>query len=69
LSGLLALPIGFVLLAVAQSRAGLSPIWVPIVIFAGFAAVTVLEGQLGGIVGDVLMLVGFGYAGLRLARR
>jgi hypothetical protein len=41
---------------------------VPIAVFLGFAVVTVLEGQLGGIAGDLFMLAGFGYAGLRLAR-
>jgi hypothetical protein len=66
--GLLALPIGFILLTLSQWRAGLAPVWVPIAVFLGFAVVTVLEGQLGGITGDLFMLAGFGYAGLRLAR-
>ena len=66
--GLLALPIGYILLAAGAWRARFTPSWVPLVVFAAFAILTVLDGRVGGIAGDVVLLVGLGYPGLRLMR-
>jgi hypothetical protein len=66
--GLLALPLGLILLAFAVWRAGAVAIWVPLVVLAAFAVVTVAEGMLGGVVGDALMFAGLGSVGLRLLR-
>jgi hypothetical protein len=69
LLGVLVLPVGFVLLTAGLWRARRVPVWVPVVVLVAFAVLTVLEGQFGGIIGDLLLLAGLGYAALGPARR
>ena len=65
----LGLPIGVILAAVASRRARLAPMWVPIVVAAGFVVVMVVENTVGGVAGDLLMLAGLGYLGAALLAR
>lgn len=57
----LALPIGMTLVAAALWRAGIVRPWVPAVVFAAFAVLTLVESTVGGIAGDLLLLVGLGW--------
>ncbi len=66
--GLLALPLGLILLSFGVWRARRVPIWSPLLVLVGFVAVTVGEGLIGGVVGDLLMLAGLGWAGLAILR-
>ena len=61
------LPVGLVLVTAGFWRARRVPVWVPIVVLVAFAVLTVVEGQAGGIIGDLLLLAGLGYAALRPA--
>jgi len=66
LLGLLALPLGIIMLTFGVWRARVAPIWAPLLVVAAFAAVVVGEGMIGGIVGDLLMFIGLGAVGLRM---
>ena len=67
--GLLALPLGLILTAFGVWRAGVTPLWAPIVVLVAFVVLTVAEGRIGGIAGDALLLLGLAPAARGLLRR
>ena len=64
---LLGTMIGLILLAVAAWRARFAPVWVPVVVFLGFAAIIAGDGSKAlTIIGDLLLLAGLGFIGVKL---
>ena len=66
--GLVAMPLGILLLVTGLWRAGATPWWTPSLVFAGFVVVSVVDNRLGGMAGNLLLFAGLGMAGRCLAR-
>ena len=62
--------IGWIMLAASMLRANIAPRWSPIAIIAGFILIPALPGALGtsgGIIGNIVLGVGFGALGYAVA--
>jgi hypothetical protein len=69
ISGAFPVVIGMIVLAFATWRAGVVPVWAAVLATAGWVAPFVFPiGLLGGIVGGVLLTLGFGWIGVTAAR-
>jgi len=66
--GLLAMPIGLVTVVAALWRAGVTAIWAPALVLAGFVVLGLVHNQLGGLAGDLLLVAGLARVGLDLSR-
>ena len=66
--GLVAMPLGILLLVAGLWRAGSTPWWTPALVLAGFVVASVVDNRLGGVAGNLLLIAGLGMAGRCLAR-
>jgi hypothetical protein len=60
--------LSLILIAAALWRSGLTPVWVAIVVIASALLLVVGNSQALSVAADALMLVGFGFVGLRLLK-
>jgi hypothetical protein len=66
--GLIGLPLGLTLVVAGMWRSGAVPFWAPAAVLVGFVVVSFVDNRLGGLAGDVLLIVGLGRVGLAVLR-